>query len=69
GGELMPLAELLDKRDAIKSDRDVVVYCRSGVRSANAIRILQDLGFENLYNLKGGILAYAREIDPSLPQY
>jgi adenylyltransferase/sulfurtransferase len=69
GAELIPLSEIMDKRDAIKKDCDVVLHCRSGARSANAIMLLQDLGHKNLYNLKGGILAYAQEIDPSLPQY
>lgn len=69
GAELIPLAEVLDKKDTIKSDKEVVVHCRSGSRSANAIMLLQDFGYKNIYNLKGGILAYSQEIDPSLPQY
>ena len=69
GAELIPLAEIMDKEDQINKNKDVVVHCRSGARSANAILLLQDLGFNNLYNLQGGILAYSQEIDPSLPQY
>ena len=69
GGELIPLSGVLNNREKISEENDVVVYCRSGMRSANAISALQELGHKNLYNLKGGILAYAQEIDPSLPQY
>lgn len=70
GGELIPLASILEQADKIARDKQVVVHCRSGARSANAIQILQNkLGFDNLYNLKGGILAYADEIDNSLTKY
>ena len=50
-------------------DREIVVTCRSGGRSAKAAAALAELGFDKLYNLEGGILAWAKEIDPSLPQY
>lgn len=69
GGDLIPQADVIARADQINKEGDVVVHCRSGARSANAIMYLQDMGFNNLYNLKGGILAYAQEIDPSLPQY
>jgi len=69
GGELIPQGDIIAKVENISKDKDVVVHCRSGARSANAILILQDMGYSNLYNLKGGILAYAQEIDPALPQY
>jgi len=69
-GELIPLDEVLDHADKIARDKKVVVHCRSGARSANAIQQLEaKFGFTNLYNLKGGILAYSREIDSSIPQY
>ncbi len=70
GGELIPLGQLKDAISKIAKDKKVIVHCRSGVRSAEAIRELEaDFGFENLYNLKGGILAYSKEIDQSIPQY
>ena len=55
----------------IPQDKTLVVHCRSGVRSAHSIGFLEDVGYnpESLYNLTGGILAWASEIDPSLPQY
>lgn len=69
-GELMPLAELENHIGEISSDKKVVVYCRSGRRSADAIEFLEaKYGFKNLYNLKGGILAWADQIDPSIPKY
>ena len=70
GGELIPQAELVQSLDKISKAKKVIVHCRSGKRSADAIRDLQNLGdFENLYNLKGGILEYSKEIDSSIPTY
>lgn len=70
GGELIPLAEVEKEVNKIASDKEVVIHCRSGKRSADAIQLLeQKYGFKNLYNLKGGILAYADEIDQSLAKY
>lgn len=70
GGELIPLKEIKEQVNRLASDRRVVVHCRSGKRSADAIRQLeQAYGFQNLYNLKGGILAWAEEIDPGLAKY
>jgi len=69
-GDLIPLGQIPDSSGKISRDKRVVFYCRSGVRSAQAISHLEGThGFENLYNLKGGILAWAREIDPSMPMY
>ncbi len=69
-GVLIPLDQIADQVDQIASDKKVVVHCRSGVRSANAISLLEKkFGFTNLYNLKGGILAYADEIDNTLAKY
>lgn len=70
GGELIPLKTVLDNADKISRDKKVVVHCRSGQRSADAIKQLQEkYGFDNLYNLKGGILAWSEEIDEKVPQY
>ncbi|MEX0779566.1 MAG: rhodanese-like domain-containing protein [Balneolales bacterium] len=68
-GDLIPLAELEDRLDEVKADKDdeIVVHCRSGKRSAEAVKILQKHGFTNAKNLKGGIIEWARQIDPSLP--
>lgn|SRR2546428_4845881 len=67
GGELIPLGNILLESDKISKDKDVVIHCRSGKRSAAAIMQLeQQYGFTNLYNLEGGILAWSAEIDPSI---
>lgn len=69
-GELVPLRTITQYADRIDKNKKVVIHCRSGKRSAEAIKTLeQTYGFDNLYNLKGGILAYAKEIDSSLPTY
>ena len=69
GGQLIPLSTVLDHADEISEEKMVVVHCRSGKRSEMAILELERrFGFDNLHNLKGGILAYANEIDPSLPK-
>lgn len=70
GAENIPLAEVFGAADRISKEKRVIVHCKSGARSANAIRLLEvELGYDNLYNLKGGITAYAKEIDPSLSFY
>ncbi len=68
-GELIPLASVPAQADKIRKDIPVVVMCRSGKRSATAIHALEAQGFTNLSNLEGGILAWADEIDPSVPKY
>lgn len=62
-GELIPMGTILDNTDKIRTDKKVIVHCRSGARSANVIMELEKKGFTNLYNLKGGLLAWADEID------
>ncbi len=70
GAELIPLATVSDNAARISKDIKVVVHCKMGGRSAKAIRELQDkFGYNNLYNLKGGILAYIDEVQPELTKY
>ena len=62
-GELIPMGEILERSAEISKDKQVVIHCRSGKRSATVISALENQhGFTNLYNLKGGILAYIEEI-------
>lgn len=69
-GELIPMGSVLDRVDEISKDKTVVIHCKSGGRSGAIINELEKkFGYSNLYNLKGGILGYAREIDPSLTIY
>jgi len=68
-GKLIPLGELPRRVHELDSSREMVVHCRSGKRSADAIQFLQKAGFKKLWNLKGGVLAWADEVDPSMPKY
>nr|MBK9650466.1 rhodanese-like domain-containing protein [Bacteroidota bacterium] len=70
GGELIPMGTIMEHVDRISKDKKVIIHCRSGARSASVVQLLESSQrLSNLYNLKGGILAYAKEIDPSLPTY
>jgi adenylyltransferase/sulfurtransferase len=70
GGELIPMGDIPAQVDKISNDKQVVVHCRSGKRSGDIINWLEkNHNFTNLYNLKGGILAWAKEIDPEMPTY
>jgi rhodanese-related sulfurtransferase len=67
GAELIPLGTILDSSDRISREKPVIIYCRSGARSGAAVKELEArFGFSNLANLKGGILAWSKEIDPSM---
>ncbi len=67
--ELMPLG-LFDKHaTGIKSIKKIVIYCHHGIRSYQACEYLQNLGFAQLYNLDGGIDAWSKEVDNSVPLY
>ena len=68
-GENIPLGGILIETDKIATDKPVIVQCRSGKRSAAAIMQLEQHGFDNLYNLKGGILAWQEAFDPNMPVY
>ena len=63
---LFPLAEIEDKVDDLDPQREYVLYCRSGNRSAEALEFMNDMGFQNVKHLKGGIIEWAIEVDPSM---
>ena len=63
------MGDLMSNLNDVSDDKDVVMLCRSGSRSASATMVLQQQGFDRVYNLKGGIVAWAKEIDQSLPTY
>jgi adenylyltransferase/sulfurtransferase len=69
GGRLIPLGELPRRLDELDRSAEIVVYCKSGIRSARAVAVLREKGFARAVNLSGGILAWINEIDPSLPRY
>lgn len=68
--KLIPLGEIPSRLEEIEREKTLVVHCRSGVRSAKAIEFLKAKGFSNrLVNLKGGILAWSDEVDPTVAKY
>lgn len=69
GGEHIPMGSVMANLDKISKEQKVIVHCRSGARSAAIVQNLEKNGYTNVYNLKGGILAWAREIDPDMPTY
>ena len=69
GAHLIPKGELAERVDELTRAAKVVVYCRSGVRSAEATRFLLDLGFSNVRTLHGGLNAWAQRVDPTIPVY
>ena len=69
GGELIPMGEITENLDKISKTKKVVVHCRSGKRSASVVQMLEQQGYTNLYNLKGGIMAWVDEVDTSLAKY
>ena len=70
GGELIPMGEVPAHLEKIAKDKMVIMHCRSGGRSGNIIQWLeQNAGFDNLYNLKGGITAWSDQIDASITKY
>jgi len=69
GGHLIPLGDLSKRASELDSSREIVAHCRSGKRSAEAVEFLQRAGFRKVLNLKGGILAWSDEVDPSVPKY
>ncbi len=68
-GHLIPLGELPRRVHELDSSREIVAHCRSGKRSAEAVEFLQKAGFRKIWNLKGGILAWSDDVDPSVPKY
>ncbi len=68
-GYLIPLGDLPKRVSELDSSREIVAHCRSGKRSADAVDFLRKAGFRKIWNLKGGILAWSDEVDPSVPKY
>jgi adenylyltransferase/sulfurtransferase len=69
GARPIPLTSLAERLHEVPLDGDVVVVCKVGARSAQAAAQLREAGFERVWNLRGGILAWAEEVDPLLPRY
>lgn len=70
GAKLIPLGEIVRRMNEISPNRETVVHCKAGGRSAQAIQKLRQAGFKgNLKNLAGGITAWSNEVDPKVPKY
>ena len=69
GAELIPLDALLERISELDSAEEIVLHCQGGARSVKALRQLQEAGFRKVWNLRGGILAWQKEVDPSLTKY
>ncbi|MET0751917.1 MAG: rhodanese-like domain-containing protein [Pyrinomonadaceae bacterium] len=70
GAKLIPLGQIVQRMDEIDENRETVIHCKMGGRSAKAIEALQRAGFKgNLSNMRGGITAWSDEVDPKIPKY
>jgi adenylyltransferase/sulfurtransferase len=69
GAQLIPLGQIATRLSELNSAEEIVLFCKSGSRSARALDLLVSAGFRKVKNLKGGINAWAREVDPGLPVY
>lgn len=69
GSELVPLPELADRLDELPRDRSIVAYCHHGIRSKSAAALLISSGFSPVWSLRGGIDAWAREVEPTMRRY
>jgi sulfur-carrier protein adenylyltransferase/sulfurtransferase len=69
GQHRIPVGEFLDRMGELDPEDNIVIYCRSGARSGWAVQQLIEKGFEKVWNLKGGILAWKEEVDPSVQAY
>jgi len=69
GSKLIPLGDVPKRMHELNSADEIVVHCRSGQRSAQAVELLMKAGFRKIHNLKGGVLAWADQVDPTMPKY
>jgi sulfur-carrier protein adenylyltransferase/sulfurtransferase len=69
GAELLPLGQLAGRLSELDSAREIVLFCKAGTRSTRALELLVSAGFRRVKNLKGGINAWAKEVDPHMPVY
>lgn len=70
GAKLIPLGDIAKRIDELDANREIILHCKAGGRSAKAIEALQKAGYTGeLKNLKGGITAWSNEVDPKVPKY
>lgn len=69
GQQHIPVGQFTQRYGELDPDDEIVVYCRSGARSGQAVQFLRAQGFSRVFNLEGGILGWQEQVDPSLPRY
>jgi len=69
GASLIPLKEIEGRVGELDPDNEIILYCKGGIRSMKALKLLQAQGFSNLKSLRGGISAWSKEVDSTIPQY
>lgn len=69
GQHRIPVDEIEERADELDPEANLIFYCRSGARSERAARELRERGFQKVFNLKGGVLAWREEVDPSVQAY
>ncbi len=69
GSILMPLSQLASHVNRLDQTGEIIAHCYSGKRSLDAVKVLNNLGFHRVRSLKGGIKAWSKEIDPTIPMY
>jgi sulfur-carrier protein adenylyltransferase/sulfurtransferase len=69
GSRLIPLGQFGERINELNSEDDIVLHCKMGGRSAKAYEVLKKAGFKKIKNLKGGILAWADQVDRNMPKY
>jgi len=70
GAKLIPLGDILKRMDELDANRELIIHCKMGGRSATAIQALERAGFQGeMKNLRGGITAWSNDVDPKIPKY
>jgi rhodanese-related sulfurtransferase len=69
GGYLLPMSELPERFSELNPEQQIIIHCHAGGRSRRATEFLMKQGFKRVFNLRGGITAWANEIDPTMPKY
>jgi rhodanese-related sulfurtransferase len=69
GSRLIPMNQIPETHQTLDPEREIIVICHHGMRSARVANYLQQIGFSKVFNLAGGIHAWACEVDPAMPTY
>ncbi len=69
GSKLLPMGKIMENIDTLDKDQETVIVCHHGIRSMQVARYFDSIGFESIINMHGGIDAWAKQIDPSIPLY